>query len=32
MKDHKGVESKAALAPGKMIPAADEPWEEMTGS
>ena len=30
MKDHKGVESKAALAPGKRIPAADEPWEEKT--
>ena len=27
MKDDKGVESKAALAPGKMIPAAGEPWE-----
>ncbi len=30
MKDDKGVESKAALAPGTMIPAAGEPWEEMT--
>ena len=30
MKDHRGVESKAALAPGKIIPAAGEPWEEKT--
>jgi ABC-type multidrug transport system fused ATPase/permease subunit len=28
MKDDIGVESKAALAPGEMIPAAGEPWEE----
>ena len=30
MQDDKGLESKAALAPGTMIPAAGEPWEEMT--
>ncbi len=30
MKNDKGVDSKAALAPGKMIPATSEPWEEMT--
>ena len=29
MKDDKRVESKAALAPGTMNPAAGEPWEEM---
>ena len=30
MKDDKKIQSKAALAPGTMIPAAGEPWEEMT--
>ena len=30
MKDDKGFKCKAALAPGTMIPAAGEPWEEMT--
>ena len=30
MKDDKGLESKAALVPGKIIPAAGEPWKEMT--
>jgi ABC-type multidrug transport system fused ATPase/permease subunit len=30
MKDDKRIESKTALPPGLMIPAAGEPWEEMT--
>jgi ABC-type multidrug transport system fused ATPase/permease subunit len=30
MKDDQGVESKAALAPGEIIPAAADSWEEMT--
>src|SRR3974390_2302737 len=30
MKNNKEVESQEARAPGKMIPAAGEPWEETT--